>query len=720
MERSLDDTRPKDDFEAEKDGLKITFPLLNCIQRLKEKHHTIAKLHRERHEQVKKLVEALESYASHLEPSFVKIKLPPTSPKAEVSPTFDLSPTYVTKLDDEFTRVYDEYNKRLASVTQCAEDIINLWSELGTPQAQVDSQIVQFARDAPEQLGLHQEDLKRLSSKRDKLVSEKQQRERRLKELRVTVEGLWDRLSVDDSERKQFLAANRGCGVRQINEFEEELSRLNELKRQNLHIFVEDARFKLQELWDGLYYSEEEMLDFAPAFSDVYSDALLSAHEHEIVRLEALRDQRAPIIAAVDKHRSLIQDREDLEKSSHDASRLMIKGAKGEKRDPGKLLREEKMRKRIAKDLPKVEAELRKTLESWEDEYGRPFCVHGERYLDALDAAQARAPPPRSKTPNGLSSTVREAPKSAGRSTGAPTSQSRSNTMRGGNPTRSKTPTALPGRNPLSQSVMGTSSTIKSPSKIPGASSSRLPMGSLRDGNNSPERRERPRPAQYHNEGDELNRTVRGNMGPPKAPPPPRMKDLFIPPTPTRNSNQENGIDLERSSSVVRHVVPEDPYEDPRYRSNNNYSSQSHHDARSVDSYARSVGSFASQARSADSFASNGSRPMSRQAYPSQGYPIAPAYSRQTSNTSSVMSGSVINSGSENWETYTENSEDADEQDATDAYYARMQSQQMRPPNKRPGTATNSTGLAKRVREQPIIEGSDAGWIDDGDIGESY
>lgn len=728
MERSLDDTRPKDDYEAEKDGLKVTFPLLNCIKRLKEKHHTISKLHRERYEQVKKLVEALQSYASHLEPSFVKIKLPPTSPKEEIPPTFDLSPTYVTKLDNEFTRVYDEYNKRLATVSQCAEDIINLWSELGTPQAQVDSQIVQFARDAPEQLGLHQEDLKRLSSKREKLVSEKQQRERKLKDLHVTVEGLWDRLGVDESERKQFLAANRGCGVRQINEFEDELSRLNELKRQNLHIFVEDARFKLQELWDGLYFSEEEMLDFAPAFSDVYSDALLSAHEHEIARLEALRDQRAPIIAAVDKHRSLIQDREDLEKSSHDASRLMIKGAKGEKRDPGKLLREEKMRKRIAKDLPKVEADLRKTLESWEDEYGRPFCVHGERYLDALEAAQARAPPPRSKTPNALSST-REAPKSAGRSGAPPLSQSRSGTMRGGNPTRSKTPTATSGRNPMacstmSQSVMGTSST-KSPSKIPGASS-RLPMGSLRDGNNSPERRERPRTAQYHAEGEELSRTVRGNMGPPKAPPPPRMKDLFLPPTPTRSNNKENGIDLERSSSVVRHVVPEDPYDDSRYRGNNYHDMHSsghnndHNNARSADSFARSVGSFASQARSADSFASNGTRPMSRQAYPSQGYPIAPAYSRQTSNTSSVMSGSVINSGSENWETYTENSEDADEADATEAYYAKVQAQQMRPPNKRPGTASNGMGAVKRVREQPVPEGSDAGWTDDGDIGDTY
>jgi protein regulator of cytokinesis 1 len=144
--------------------------------------------------------------------------------------------------------------------------------------------------------------------------------------------------------------------MRTINEYEDELARLNELKRQNLHLFVEEARCKLQELWDALYFSEEEMLDFTPAFSDVCSDALLSAHEAEIARLEALKEQRLPILQKIDRHRELIKERNELAQSSQDASRLMARGQKGEKRDPGKLLREEKMRKRIAKDLPKVEA----------------------------------------------------------------------------------------------------------------------------------------------------------------------------------------------------------------------------------------------------------------------------------------------------------------------------------------------------------------------------
>ena len=720
MERSLDDSRADDDYESEQGGLKVTFPLQDCIQQLKEKHHTISKLHRERYEQVKKLVEALDSYASHLETSFVKIKLPPTAPNAKVPPNFDLSPTYVGKLDNEFTRVYDEYNKRVTTVSQVANEIINLWSELGTPQAQVDSQIVQFAYEAPEQLGLHQDDLKRLTSKKDKLLSEKSQRERKLKELRANISGLWDRLGIEESERKQFLAANRGCGLRTINEFEDELSRLNELKRQNLHLFVEDARFKLQELWDSLYFAEEEMLDFAPAFSDVYSDALLSAHEQEIARLEALQEQRAPTLAAVDRHRTLVKERDELETNSHDASRLMAKGAKGEKRDPGKLLREEKMRKRIAKELPKVEADLKKTLEGWEDEYGRPFLVHGERYLDELEAKPTRAPPPRSKTPNALQP-AREAPKSGGRSQ----PPSRNGTMKGAPPPRSKTPTATVGRNQMASSTMSSSTMTASvstntgkvsPSKIPGAS--RLPMSTMRDGNNSPERRLNTAKSQPNlgSPGKGLNNTVRGQMGPPKAPPP-KMKDLFMPPTPTTGSDQENAADMERSASVVRHVEPEDPYDDNNsYRTQNTYYQQKIHSS--------TMGPPAQ--RSEASYSTNQSRPLSRSEYP-----VAPP-SRQTSNTSSVMTaatGSVV-SGSENWETYTDHS-DAEETDATDAYYAKVQAQQMRQQYQQAGYKRPAPGVqlgaTKRIREQDtiveegrVLSGSDAGWTDDGDIGDTY
>lgn len=625
------------------------------------------------------LVQALESYSSHLESSFIKITLPPASHNTSIPPTFDLSPSYVAALDDEFTRVYEEYTRRVATVKALSENIIQLWAELGTPQAQTDAAIVKYYRDSPEQLGLHEDDIARLRSRRDKLGEEKKARERRLKELKITVEGLWDRLGVEEKDRKQFLNSNRGCGVRQINEFEDELARLNELKRQNLHLFVEDARYKLQELWDGLYFSEEEMLEFTPAFSDVYSDALLSAHEQEIARLEALKEQRAPTLSLIDRHRSLVKERDDLAAASQDASRLMMRGQKGEKRDPTRLLREEKMRKRIAKELPKVAVDLRKALEKWEDEYGRPFLVHGERYLDELDASEVKPPPgPRSRTPAPASMPP---PPPKGQKSAPP---SRGNSvMRAPPPPRSKTPVAQETirRNPVGNPTAKATGTT--PSRIP----ARAPLSSLQHGNNSPERRGRPQTRMEDSD------TIR-KMGPPTKAPPPRMRDLFVPPPdPTPQHHFRSGS-IE-SSAGVRHVSPEDVYDDRNYHQHPSQSNQ---------------GNYPSSMRQDEHFA---------RSYQQQPAPAA----RQISNTSATT---TTISGSENWETYDDASEP--EEDASDAYYAKLRAAHGK--RNHPYDTPQPGGATKRQKGFPppqshagqmivdeagnrVFSGSDANWTDE-------
>lgn len=603
------------------------------------------------------LVEALESYSSHLDPSFVSIPLPPTSPNASISPSFDLSPTYVTALDNEFTRVYEEYTRRVSVVKSVSEEIVQLWAELGTPQAQTNSGIVRHYRDSPEQLGLHESDLASLKSRRDKLIEEKKGRERKLRDLKDAVEGLWDRLGVEESDRKGFLAANRGCGLRIINEFEEELARLNELKRQNLHLFVEDARCRLQELWDGLYYCEEEMLDFAPAFSDVYSDALLSAHESEIERLEALKEQRAPTLQLIDRHRTLVNERDSLNASSQDSSRLMARGT-GQKRDPTRLLREEKMRKRIAKELPKIEADLRKELEHWEDEYGRPFLVYGERYLDEITPAVSKAPPPRSKTPAGPPKKIQ--PHSAKQ----PASNNRGNETARGIPPRSttKTPTGAGSmrRNPPTNGN-------KSPSKIP----SRVPLSNMPHGSNSPERR--PPPQQPPSYSSYSSSAIRGKMQPPPRAPPPKMRELGppSPAAPREETPTTNGYNAPpprcvsvMSGENVRPMSPEDVYDDRSHRSiMNNSVLQQHHDV--SQSFQSSMG----QDRGYYHHQQNPYMQQQQQQYSQPHYnPSAP---RQISNTSTIH---TVTSGSENWETYDDNSDL--EPDATEVYYAKLRAAQ--------------------------------------------
>ncbi|EXJ78593.1 hypothetical protein A1O1_08994 [Capronia coronata CBS 617.96] len=714
MEASLDDEKDRG-YDLDTDGLRVTYPLIDCLRDLKEKYNVVSRLHRERFEQVKKLVQALESYSSHLESSFVKIRLPPTSSNS-CPPNFDLSPSYVTTLDEEFSRVYDEYNRRTLLVQQIAEEIVRLWSDLGIPQAQTDSLIVQHYRDSPEQLGLHQADLDRLRSRRDKLLDEKKGREKRLGDLKKNIESLWDRLGIEEPDRKVFLATNRGCGLRTINEFEDELARLNELKRQNLHLFVEDARVRLQELWDALYFSEEEMLDFTPAFSDVYSDALLSAHEAEIERLTTLKEQRAPTLAAVEKYKSLIADRDALAASASDASRLLLKPQKGEKRDPGKLLREEKMRKRIAKELPKVTVELKRTLQKYEDEYGRPFLVHGERFLDEIEEKEVKAPPARSKTPNShqpRSKTPAPAQASSKPAAGASRtgSTARPQSVMRGPPPRSTTKTPTAGMVRHQQPAPALLSTAshsqsKSPSKIP----ARLPLGNLKHGSNSPERRaaQHSQPAsrsvqqhQPHEAVPNFSQSGR-TMGPPRAPPP-KMRDLFVPPEPsppatmtTSSSHAQPPQPSTRptstissgsneSSRYIRPISPEDVYDDrermsymstsllnrDRDRPQQQQQQQQQSQHSQPDSYIPDQPSHSMSTSTSIRGHSHSHGPGSRP-HPSAPPSTMSATSRQTSNTSSNMTNGTTASGSENWETYSDGSEMEPERDVRDTYYSKV------------------------------------------------
>ncbi|KAI5840272.1 microtubule associated protein-domain-containing protein [Morchella snyderi] len=438
MEQSLDD-RKSSPSECND---QPTTPLHQCLRGLKERHENVKKRHAGRYETIRKLSQALEQYASRLEPATLQVTLPPTTNDPAAIASLDLSHSYYEKLKEEFTRVYQEFSQRAKTVQSISREIINLYNELGIPKSQIDRNIVEFGTSQPERLGLLNDDLDHLRGKKDVLLAEKEKRGAQIEDLKIEIGELWEKLGVDPQEQKSFLAQRRGYDLKTIRELEKELDRLVELKQENLHNWVNDARKTLSDLWEKLYFSEEEISYFLPTTSDDMSDALLAAHELEIQRLQDLYSERLPIITLIDKHRSLIEDREILATTANDASRLISRG-NGGTRDPSRLLREEKMRKRTAKDLPRVESELKKELEKWEDEYGEPFTVKGESYLETLMSSSV-AHPPRSgaRTPGPTSARPRS--NTAG-ATPRPLSRVANSVKTATTPiARPKTPSALP------------------------------------------------------------------------------------------------------------------------------------------------------------------------------------------------------------------------------------------------------------------------------------
>jgi protein regulator of cytokinesis 1 len=139
------------------------------------------------------------------------------------------------------------------------------------------------------------------------------------------------------------------------------------------------------------------------------------------------------------------------------------------------------------------------------------------------------------------------------------------------------------------------------------------------------------------------------------------MRDLVAVPELDTPVNPYKGAGLSGGGSIVRNVEPEDVYDDRPKRHTRSNSNLSHHSQYSSHHHDHQL-----QLQQQHHYQQHQAQAAARQAQPTT-YPMAPPPTRQISNTSSHASTTV--SGSENWETYDDNSES--EQDASDTHYAK-------------------------------------------------
>jgi hypothetical protein len=102
---------------------------------------------------------------------------------------------------------------------------------------------------------------------RSSLEDTKRRREAHIQAMYDQLEGLWRRLGVSEADMDAFVEAHRGSTEGTVTQYEEELDRMLELKRERMGLFVSSAREEIVRLWDDLMVGEEERADFAP-FAD--------------------------------------------------------------------------------------------------------------------------------------------------------------------------------------------------------------------------------------------------------------------------------------------------------------------------------------------------------------------------------------------------------------------------------------------------------------------
>jgi protein regulator of cytokinesis 1 len=173
----------------------------------------------------------LAIYTPHLEESFLNITIP--DPSKQV---VDVTAAYVSAVTAELSRCTEEYKTRLEQCQRTANEIVNLWAQLGPeasnssmsssissinlhhfdPQSDFDRLILENHNTAPEKIGLKQDILNRLASKKDELLEEKQKRQAKINELRQGIEPMWQKLGKDKKECDTFLRRNRGFSEKVI------------------------------------------------------------------------------------------------------------------------------------------------------------------------------------------------------------------------------------------------------------------------------------------------------------------------------------------------------------------------------------------------------------------------------------------------------------------------------------------------------------------------
>ncbi|KAE8219530.1 hypothetical protein CF319_g6792 [Tilletia indica] len=260
--------------------------------------------------------------------------------------------------------------------------------------------------------------LRKLRNLLEELEGEKSRREERIQRLYDELFILWSRFDCDESEMDEFVLENKGLSLESIKAYECELDKMLTLKAQHSLTFIARIRDQMTQYAQSARLSPTEVETLFPEFfiplpapdaqqpqhlngeAEPAYDGLLAAHEQAIPRILALIEAKAVVMKLVERYEEVCREEEELLESAKNTSRLFAGGKKGmgaaggpgagkvekPKRDPGRLLREEKMRKRVKVLKPKLEAEMMKSIPAWEQENGEAFMLDGERYMDKLEA----------------------------------------------------------------------------------------------------------------------------------------------------------------------------------------------------------------------------------------------------------------------------------------------------------------------------------------------
>lgn len=235
------------------------------------------------------------------------------------------------------------------------------------PQTSFEKEILSGKDD----FSLSDETLKSLEEALSKAQQRKAQLETRKKELRDRLIFLWDRLKIDQETRKGFFSKNENCCLSILKSLEEDVEKYQLLRKANIHVEISTFRKELEELWCKCCLTEQEK-KFDLFYSSETTDEILRAHEVEVEKWQKHYKDIEHILLKISKRQLLWDKLVAFENKATDPNRFKNRG--------GNLLQEEKERKMLQKELPKLENDIFRDIEAYETQNKTVFMYFGEDF----------------------------------------------------------------------------------------------------------------------------------------------------------------------------------------------------------------------------------------------------------------------------------------------------------------------------------------------------
>lgn len=319
-----------------------------------------------------------------------------------------------TKIDDYQKEVNKRTEKMNLIIEQCfelisilgynEEELVNIQKTYITKDNEdggyFDSETLKFIQMNPKEFGLNDIHIQFIEKFMNLLNKLKQSKTKKWEYYYSNCEKLWSRLDEDSKYIEQFVSANSNLTDNSLNNLKLELNRLFIKRSQFIDKFIINTRQEIADLWTQLYYSENDknkLIHYEVDSNESFDkEQILTEYELELSKLKLEFDEKKPILEEYSKLNQLLKDQEFLTESSKDSSRLLSKNS------CKILLNEERLRKNVLKNMPKLLTSLKQRVTEY-NRQGVNFKVNDEDLLTKLkdiEAKQFQKPSPVKKPNN--------------------------------------------------------------------------------------------------------------------------------------------------------------------------------------------------------------------------------------------------------------------------------------------------------------------------------